>query len=133
MKKYKTYHKILVIVIPLLLLVLSYAIAVFVLKYITLPPCMSYTIAGIYCPGCGMTRAVRAIVSGNIFLSMRQNILLWFGIVTAVLYYTEFSAKVFGKNLRIPFLHNMKVLYAALAFIILYSVLRNFVPIIAPI
>ncbi len=133
MKKYKTYQKVLVIVLPLLILLLLYAVACFVIKNITLPPCTSYTIAGIYCPGCGMTRAVKAFVNGDFLLSMRQNILLWGGAITGLLYYAEFAAKVFGKQLRISFLHNMKVLYIALGFVVLYTILRNFIPILAPI
>lgn len=36
-----------------------------------LPPCPFHTITGLYCPGCGGTRAVCALLRGDIFRSLR--------------------------------------------------------------
>lgn len=35
-----------------------------------IPPCTFYTATGYYCPGCGGTRAVTAMLRGNIFSSL---------------------------------------------------------------
>ncbi len=50
-----------------------FAAAVFLLliskklsTHIPLPPCLFHQISGYYCPGCGGTRAVRALISGQL-------------------------------------------------------------------
>jgi len=39
-------------------------------NFITFPPCLLYEHLGIYCPGCGGTRSVWALLSGDVFLSV---------------------------------------------------------------
>ncbi len=38
-----------------------------------LPPCMFHTLTGFSCPGCGCTRAVAALLRGDLLLSLRLN------------------------------------------------------------
>lgn len=40
------------------------------------PKCMSYQLAGIHCPGCGMTRAVHAALNGRFVEALSQNVLV---------------------------------------------------------
>ncbi len=132
MKQYRSYQKILICVLPFVSAVLLYLISIFVIKYITFPECPSFGFLHIYCPGCGMTRAVTALVHGDILLSLRQNLMLVLGIVIFAVYYLEFVIRAFGKPVRFP-IHNIKLLYVFLAFLAIYSIARNFVPAIAPI
>lgn len=46
-----------------------------------LPPCMFYRLTGFSCPGCGCTRAVEALLEGNIMSSVRYNPVIIYGIV----------------------------------------------------
>ncbi len=38
-----------------------------------LPPCLLHVVTGLYCPGCGGTRAVLALAQGNLLLSLRYH------------------------------------------------------------
>lgn len=40
------------------------------LRRIQLPPCWFYFISGYYCPGCGGTRAVRALLHGHVLKAL---------------------------------------------------------------
>ncbi len=38
-----------------------------------LPPCLFHTITHLYCPGCGTTRALHALLHGNLQLAVQMN------------------------------------------------------------
>ena len=139
---YQRWQKVLVIVAPFAVLAVCALIAWFVLHYVTLLPCPSYTLLHIYCPGCGSTRAVGALMHGDVLLSLRQNpaivvmlllAALYYLEFALALYYLEFALKVWGVRFRIPLLHNMKFIAALLVLWVAYAVVRNFVPAVAPI
>lgn len=50
-----------------------------------LPKCIFFKLSGIYCPGCGATRALYEIIHGNIMFSLRNNLLLFPLLITAAL------------------------------------------------
>ena len=104
-----------------------------ILAHFTFPTCPSVRYLHIYCPGCGSTRAVEALLRGNILLALRQNISVPVLTVIAALYYLEFALKVFGVRFRIPPLHNLKFMVFLLVLWFAYFVVRNFIPAIAPI
>lgn len=41
-----------------------------ILPHFTVPPCIFLTFFGLYCPGCGGTRAVDALLQGHLLLSL---------------------------------------------------------------
>lgn len=105
----------------------------FVINFVTLPECILYKYTGFYCPGCGNTRAVIALLKGDILLSLRQNAMIVTLIVCGAILYTEPLFKSFGKiNYRSP-IRNYYFFYIMLGVFTVYSVVRNFVPAIAPI
>lgn len=130
---YPRWQKALVIVAPFAVLAVCALIAWFVLRHVTLWPCPSYTLLHIYCPGCGSTRAVGALMHGDVLLSLRQNPAIVVMLLLAVLYYLEFALKVWGVRFRVPPLHNMRFIAALLILWVAYAVVRNFVPAVAPI
>lgn len=132
MKKYSISKRILVILLPVVAVIALYFTAVFVAKNITLPQCLTYKYFEVYCPGCGMTRSVIALLHGDILLSLRNNALIFFGILLLLSIYLEFVFKVFGKRLSFP-IHSNKFIIGTLILIGVYSVLRNFIPFLAPI
>ena len=45
-------------------------------KYRFWPPCVFHELTGLYCPGCGNTRALSALLHGHLGESLRNNLLL---------------------------------------------------------
>lgn len=108
-------------------------IAYIVINFVKLPPCLFYEGTHLYCPGCGNTRAVEALVRGDILLSLRQNATILVALVCGIILYTEPIAKAFGfKNYRCP-IRNYKFLTVMLILSGIYFIVRNFIPAIAPI
>lgn len=97
-----------------------------------LPPCMWYTLYGICCPGCGMTRAMLAILDGNVLLSLRENAFFVFCMIAIVLVYLQCVFRVFSRKVCFFSKNILFWVMVAIAFI-MYVVLRNFIPEIAPI
>ncbi|MEE0914808.1 MAG: DUF2752 domain-containing protein [Ruminococcus sp.] len=133
MKRYKTYQKVLVVVLPLLSIPILYFIALFVSKNITLPMCIFYKYTGMYCAGCGETRAVNALLEGNVLLALRQNALIIIALLVAIILYIETILKVVFEKKFKSLILNYKFMWTFLGFLFVYSILRNFIPQIAPI
>ena len=79
-----------------------------------LPKCMVYQNTGLYCPGCGCTRALSALLRGDLKASLHNNLLLIPGSLLAALLVVKPQI-----SLRRP------VAIAIVAIIVAFTVLRN--------
>ena len=121
-----------VFILPFASVGMAYLFSLYVFRYITLPSCYLYELTGIYCPGCGCTRAVYALIHGDVILSLKQNPLVIVSLAALFVLYIELVFRAFGKKLR-TFVHSKYFLWDAFIAIMIYTVLRNIFPQLAPI
>lgn len=132
MNKFKTYQIILILALPFLAIPLIYLLAKGAFAIHFHPPCLLYQLTGIYCTGCGMTRSVFALLNGDILLALRQNLLIIVGLLATTWLYIELLFRAFGKKPPFTIL-KLRYLWIFLAFMLIYTVLRNFIPILSPV
>ena len=75
------------------------------------PVCGFYALTGMYCPGCGMTRALHSLLGGNILRAARFNLLLVLAIPVLMYAYVWWTTWAFsGKELpKLRFLILFKI------------------------
>lgn len=128
MKKNK---RLIMILLAPILIILSLYIYLNFLKNISVP-CPIRLFTGIYCIGCGGTRCIKEFLHGHFLLAMRQNFIVFVGIVFLFLKWIQEIFSLCGKKIKlIP--ENRIFLTAVSGILIIYAVLRNLIPQLAPI
>ena len=79
-----------------------------------LPKCMFHQLTGLYCPGCGATRALSAMLHGDLKSSLHNNLLLFplLALIAVLIVKPEISLK-------------RPVAVAIVAVVLLFTILRN--------
>jgi len=94
-------------------------------QYSFYPQCPIYRYLHIQCPGCGTTRALAALLHGNVTEALRLNAFTTFLIPFAALYtaacYRRFLQR---KPIQLPRLPHSAV-YVTLALAAIFSIVRN--------
>ncbi len=92
-----------------------------------LPQCPFNTVTGLYCPGCGITRSITALLQGDPLAALRYNAApLVLGLLLVFLY-IEWGTDLFGTHRRL--LPRQPVFWVVLGGVFgIYWVLRNFFP-----
>ncbi|AXK72691.1 DUF2752 domain-containing protein [Lysobacter sp. TY2-98] len=88
-----------------------------------LPGCIFHALTGLYCPGCGMTRMLHALVHGDIAGAASMNVLALLGLpVLALFAFEQFAQRrvLEGAVRRIAFDGRLWIIAA-----LLFGVLRN--------
>ncbi len=90
-----------------------------------LPVCPLYSMTGLACPGCGLTRGFHALFHGDILTSLDFNALLpLFCLIFGYLFLGVFLVAVRGRGLSMKFF-SPSLLYGFLVILIGFAVLRN--------
>lgn len=94
--------------------------------------CMFHAVTGLWCPGCGNTRSVNAMLHGDFILALRNNISVPFTALLLLILYIELIFDISGKPIKI-LTRKLWVWLIVLALFGVYFIVRNFIPEIAPV
>jgi Protein of unknown function (DUF2752) len=94
-------------------------------RYGFYPVCPFHQLLGLQCPGCGGTRALAALLRGNLAEAMRFNalttLLLPFAFAYGILCYCDFLKRRAIRPLQLP----SAAIYSAIAVAIVFTVFRS--------
>lgn len=85
--------------------------------------CLFYKFTKLYCPGCGITRMLKAMLDLNFYQAFRYNMLVFILLILFIIY---IILKLIFKLLKKDFKVNNKVYYVLLIITLLFGILRNF-------
>ena len=119
--------KILLTVIPPLLLAVAFCFRRQIIALSAYSPiCVFNHSTGLLCPGCGNTRAARALLSLHPINALRYNISLPLILIWVALYYAECVISAWIKPVRL--VPRKPLFYAVIgAIFLVYCIVRNFV------
>jgi len=101
-----------------------FAVSALLLPWL-MPTCPLHALTGLYCPGCGGTRAIQALLHGDPGRALAYNPLLPFMLALGLfLLADQVLLRLKGKRL-IPLRHHGKLALAALAVVALFFLARN--------
>jgi len=89
------------------------------------PPCVFHTITGLYCAGCGSTRAIHHLLHGRILRAFSYNPLVVILLIPLGLYILNHLRFVlWGKKWRTPEIR-IRYVWILIIIIVLFWILRN--------
>lgn len=90
-----------------------------------LAPCGFYAATGLYCPGCGMTRALHSVLNGNILKGIQFNAILVLALPVLMYFYVWWTMWAFTGRKMPTFTVSKKVAWALVAAAVIFAVGRN--------
>jgi|TARA_B110000914_G_scaffold75454_1_gene66330 hypothetical protein len=88
--------------------------------------CISKTISGLDCPGCGAQRACHELLHGNFIKAAQLNLLIYFFAPLLLFIFLKITLKPF--NIILPdIIISAKWLITIVALIILFTIIRNII------
>ena len=112
------------------LIVLWAAAGYFLKLEFNLPPCLFHRLTGLYCPGCGGTRAVRLLFTGHIWKSFLYHPGVLFAAVLYLWFMVSQTIERFSNGkLKVGLPYSDKFLYWEMAVILLQCLIKNLVKI----
>lgn len=121
----KDWTYISVFTFTIIIIVLSMFYITYFDKFIKIPECVILKTFGIYCPGCGATRAVYSLYNGDILQSIYYNPIIIYLIISLIWYLiTEGICKMLKKENRF-IIKDIKIyLYVGLGILLLNWIIK---------
>ena len=95
-------------------------------------PCPIHYLTGYYCPGCGITRMLISTLKSNFYQAFRYNPLLFILLFPSIILFLNYLYSVY-KNKRALYTKIPSMIwYILIIILVLYGILRNIFPVIAP-
>ena len=88
------------------------------------PVCLFHAMTGLNCPGCGMTRALSALLHGNFLLALKDNVLFVLTLAGLLIWGARLALQKL-RNRPVTFNVPPKFLWTFLALALVFGVLRN--------
>lgn len=104
---------------------------IFNLVQLYFPPCFFYTVTHFYCPGCGNTRTVLALLHGHPLQALHNNAAFCYLLVVLVLLYLQKVLRCFGKPVQLLPKGNWFPV-VSVCICMAYCLIRNFIPWMQP-
>lgn len=106
---------------------LSMFVVMLLQRYDIIPsvPCGIYALFGIYCPGCGGTRSLFALLHGHVGKSLICNPAVLLGIALVLYYEIGVLITLAKKNGKYYFCTNMGLILGYLVVIVVFAVVRD--------
>lgn len=96
-------------------------------------PCPIHELTGFYCPGCGMTRMLISILRLDFYKALRYNPLAFMLLPVAIVLVIDNLYKSYKNKTPIYKKIDDKIWYVLIFILLVYGILRNIYPILAPI
>ena len=93
--------------------------------------CPFYEVTGKYCPGCGGTRSLTALLHGYPLLALHENPAVPVLLLFLLLSYAEHVGLLFGRQWKL-YPRSRTFWYILLGLWLTWAVLRNFIPVLMP-
>ncbi len=124
-------YKAAAIFLPIIAILLISARDYFISLTKNWSPCIFYSITHLYCPSCGNTRSLKALLHGDILSSLRYNIVPSLLLIFMLLAYIELVTYSFSKHVRLlP--RKLSYYLVLLTILAIYLIFRNFIPYLTP-
>lgn len=88
--------------------------------------CLMHELFHIYCPGCGGTRAIMALLAGDVLKSLVCNPAVVVGLILVLYYEVGVIVTLIRRNGKYYFLRKLWLIYGYLGMIIVYGVVRDY-------
>ena len=89
-------------------------------------PCPFHAATGLWCPGCGMTRAVHRLLRGDVLGALSFNVFVPIVVLGAIVgWWSWFAGRTWGRPVRWPARVTTGWWVGLLALFVAYGVLRN--------